>query len=191
MPKKQKRVICHLLAAVSVTAAGVLLTGCSSGSSDVSAKSEGSSSNSASTEFEKALAYSRCMRSHGVSSFPDPKQDSQGNIMIQPAQGVDPNSSTYQAAGTACQSLAPQGSSGDSAAGGGLDTTKVAKWAKCLRENGLPKFQDPQVNGNSMLIDAGAAGITGPTDPKFGKAAQACYSIRPGGMLGFTGGGPQ
>ncbi|MFI7498080.1 hypothetical protein ACIBVL_06110 [Streptomyces sp. NPDC049687] len=191
MPKNQKRVTGPLLVVVSVVTAGTLLAGCSSDSSDSSTENVGTSSNSANKAFQQALAYSKCMRENGLSSFPDPKQDSQGRIMLQPAEGVDPNSTAYQEAASACQSLNPQGTTGDSAGGQALDPAKVAKWAKCLRENGLPNFQDPQINGNSMLIDAGAAGITGPEDPKFAKAAQACYSIRPGGMLGFMGGGPR
>ena len=50
------------------------------------------------------LKYAQCMRSHGVTKFPDP--DSYGVFgLLGPAQGVDPNSPTFQAAEKACQSL--------------------------------------------------------------------------------------
>jgi hypothetical protein len=195
MPKYQKRMARPMLAAVSLLAAGTLLAGCSSGShhsSSSKSNKQGSSSQAGDSNnkaYEQALAYSKCMRSHGVSTFPDPKQDSQGHIRVQPPQGLDPNSATFQAAEQACQSLNPQTNTGEVAGGHALDASKVSKWAKCIRAHGLPNFQDPQVNGNSLIIDAKAAGISGPDDPKFAKAAQACYSIRPGGMLGFMGGG--
>lgn len=53
----------------------------------------------------KALKYSQCMRSHGVSNFPDP--NGQGVIHIQASSGssLDPNSSQFQAAQKACKSL--------------------------------------------------------------------------------------
>jgi hypothetical protein len=50
------------------------------------------------------LKYAQCMRSHGVTKFPDP--DSYGVFgLLGPGQGVDPNSPTFQAAEKACQSL--------------------------------------------------------------------------------------
>ena len=48
----------------------------------------------------KLLKYAECMRSHGVSSFPDPTN---GELAIPP--GLDPQGATYQAAAKACQSL--------------------------------------------------------------------------------------
>jgi hypothetical protein len=50
------------------------------------------------------LKFARCMRSHGVPTFPDPK--SGGEIGLPP--GTNPNSPTFQAAERACQSLMPQ-----------------------------------------------------------------------------------
>jgi hypothetical protein len=52
-----------------------------------------------------ALKYSECMRSHGLPNFPDPTESSNG-ISLR-LSGVDPNSSQFRAAQTACRSLAP------------------------------------------------------------------------------------
>jgi hypothetical protein len=133
------------------------------------------------------------MRANGVTAFPDPKQDGQGRVQVQPAQGVDPGAPSYQKAATACRSLQPQGTG---SGGSPLDPQKIASWSKCMRANGMPNFQDPQVNGNQLVIDPQADGINGPDDPAFNKAAQACMSKRPGGMLlfqtlGGAGGGAQ
>ena len=50
-----------------------------------------------------ALAFSRCMRAHGISDFPDPS--SQGGIALSPKPGgdLDPNNPRFQAANRACQ----------------------------------------------------------------------------------------
>jgi hypothetical protein len=56
----------------------------------------------------QALAMSRCMRSHGVTNFPDPKFGSGpgGGIGIQlNGPGLDPNSPTFKAAQKACGSI--------------------------------------------------------------------------------------
>jgi hypothetical protein len=52
---------------------------------------------------EQALALSRCMRAHGISSFPDPTVKG-GGISIQVGgPGVDPSSPQFQAAAKACR----------------------------------------------------------------------------------------
>jgi hypothetical protein len=51
-----------------------------------------------------ALAFSSCMRSHGVRNFPDPQVSGGGiRIGIKPSSGIDPNSPVFQAAQKACQ----------------------------------------------------------------------------------------
>src|SRR5260370_34299274 len=52
----------------------VLVTACGGGSSP------GASATGGSTRAQAALAYARCMRSHGVPDFPDP--DSNGNFNL-------------------------------------------------------------------------------------------------------------
>ena len=59
-----------------------------------------------------ALAFSKCMRSHGVSDFPDPKFSSGGGISIRIAgaggnNGLDPSSPIFQKAQRSCSSLLP------------------------------------------------------------------------------------
>jgi hypothetical protein len=69
---------------------------------------------------QAALDFSKCMRSHGVPSFPDPKF-SGGKISIAihggPGSGLDPNSPTFRAAQQACQGHLPK-------FGGGPTTSK-------------------------------------------------------------------
>jgi len=62
-----------------------------------------------------ALAFSKCMRSHGVSDFPDPKFSSGGGISIRITahagaggnNGLDPSSPIFQKAQQTCSSLLP------------------------------------------------------------------------------------
>ena len=50
----------------------------------------------------KALAFSACMRKHGVPNFPDPQFLSGGRVLEKITSGVDPNSPRFQAAQQKC-----------------------------------------------------------------------------------------
>ena len=75
----------------AMAAVAVLTAAC--GGSASSSSSAGGSAN-----YQQALAYSECMRAHGVADFPDP--DAQGNIIqhVSGSQPDDENSSVFQAA---------------------------------------------------------------------------------------------
>jgi hypothetical protein len=60
-------------------------------------------------ELKVFLAYSRCMRSHGVSSFPDPTLVDGHAALIQKGGGGDQNSPEFQRAERACEPLSPGG----------------------------------------------------------------------------------
>jgi hypothetical protein len=61
-------------------------------------------------ERQQALAFSQCMRSHGVPNFPDPQfNGNRVGIRISPGMGLDPSSPTFQQAQQACQSKMPGG----------------------------------------------------------------------------------
>jgi hypothetical protein len=59
---------------------------------------------------QQALAFSQCMRSHGVPNFPDPQfNGNRVGIRISPGTGLDPSSPTFQQAQQACQGKLPGG----------------------------------------------------------------------------------
>src|SRR6266567_3514875 len=86
----------------------VLLAACTGSGSPTgsggSPQAEGSSSS------PSAVAFSACVRSHGVPNFPDP--DSSGGIPKETSQQLGVSSSQYQAAAQACGHLLPGGNSG-------------------------------------------------------------------------------
>jgi hypothetical protein len=58
---------------------------------------------------ERALAFSRCMREHGV-DMPDPTfgEDGRTTMRIGPESGIDPNSEKFKEAEEACRDELPQ-----------------------------------------------------------------------------------
>jgi hypothetical protein len=127
--------------------------------------------NSPSSQYAKAIAYARCIRSHGVPNFPDP--NSNGQFVQTGGNSLNVSNSVISAAQSACQSLAPSGlqiSSGQkqqvSAAG--------LKFAKCMRSHGVPNFPDPPAGGEISL----PKGVS-PSSPSIQNAERACQSLMP------------
>jgi hypothetical protein len=95
-------------AIVALACLAVLATGCggSSGNHVAQLGSTATTSNSktsaASAQGNGAVAFSRCMRAHGVSNMPDP--DSRGHLDIGPDSGVAVNSPRFQDAYQICKS---------------------------------------------------------------------------------------
>ena len=69
-------------------------------------------------QVSQALRFSACMRSHGVTDFPDPTVVPGGKaVMMGPARGTDQNSPQFEAAVHACRQLEP-GLAGQMTSGG-------------------------------------------------------------------------
>ncbi len=133
------------------------------------------------------LAYSRCMRSHGVANFPDP--DSQGRILITSGvsngkkTGVDVNSPQFKTAQKACQSLQPNGGR-PSAAQQASAQQAMLKFAQCMRAHGVPSFPDPEPGKPITLGKKAGVDVN---SPAFKSAEQTCQKLVPDSPLG---GGP-
>jgi hypothetical protein len=69
---------------------------------------------------QRSLAYSKCMRSHGIKNFPDPKFSGNSTELSLP-KGLNPNTPQFRAADTTCRKLmpGPDGGPGGPGPGGG------------------------------------------------------------------------
>jgi hypothetical protein len=109
-----------------------------------------------------AFAFARCMRSHGLPNFPDPHvsyQNGQGSV----SQGVpasDAASPQFKTAQKACQHIMPApGGSGGGSQDHGPPPQALLAFARCLRAHGLPKFPDPDRQGQLTIEMINAAGV--------------------------------
>jgi hypothetical protein len=91
-----------------------------------------------------ALAFSHCMRSHGVPTFPDP--DGQGNF---PPFDTGVSKQTSAAANDACRHLLPQSSGGAGTRGDQQKLAFALKDARCMRSHGFPTYPDPTTSSPS------------------------------------------
>jgi hypothetical protein len=105
--------------------------------------SGGSDANTNAANQEKAVKFAQCMRENGISEFPDP--DASGKLTIDGVlngSSIDPNSSTWQGAISACKHLQPPGFTGDGPRSAGQQEAAL-QFAQCIRENGVTDFPDP------------------------------------------------
>jgi hypothetical protein len=114
-------------------------------------------------------AFSACMRSHGVPTFPNP--DSSGTIHV--PSSID-DLPTAKAAYGACHGLAP-GPGSITGQGGEMRQDQLLAFAKCMRAHGVPNFPDPQVV-NGHIADMHVAGQIDPSSPIVIAAIAACRS---------------
>jgi hypothetical protein len=181
------------LPAAAVVATAVLaLAACSSGGSPPS--TGGSPHARGSTSSPSAVAYSACMRSHGVPNFPDPA--SGGQVPKADPQQLGVSTSQYQTAQQACAYLLPSTGSTEEqqqetqcAMAGNCSQAVVQQWmsglrtlAQCLRSHGEPNWPDPIItSGGLPHFNYSQAGIDHHSPPVLAKV-QVCI-----GLTGFEG----
>jgi hypothetical protein len=100
------------------------------------------------------MAYAKCMRTHGISDFPDPISGPGGQgggfqIAAGPGSDLDPNNPRYEAANNTCQPLLPNG--GVTPAPSAAQLAKEVKLSACIRTHGFPAFPDPNGQGTFVL----------------------------------------
>lgn len=120
------------------------------------------------------LAFSGCMRSNGVTRYPDPTGG--GPPPKESLQQLGVTSAAFQAAETRCRHLLP---------GGGRPPDSQARqrvaqlgyeFARCVRAHGVPGFPDP--DGSGRIPDPASAGVD-QGSPAFQAANRACAAHRP------------
>jgi predicted small secreted protein len=98
------------------------------------------------TPHERAVEFAQCMRADGVSAFPDP--DASGALTIDGVangSSVDTSSAAFKQALDACKDLEPAGFTGSKVTP--QQRTARLRFARCVRDNGVPDFPDPTLNG--------------------------------------------
>jgi hypothetical protein len=159
----------EVLAAV-VAGMALLAAACSGSSPSGPATAGGSAA------YHKALAFARCMRSHGQPGWPDPTSTGAFNT-----SQIDFNSLLGSSALNACRSLRPPGGVHFQLSGAQQQVLlrHGLKIAACMRAHGVPNFPDPDVQAaKAGGIGFSTAGLAPPgqypSSPQFLAAQHAC-----------------
>jgi hypothetical protein len=152
--------------AAALAGIALLASACGGGS-----PGSGSPAAAGATAYQKALAYTRCMRSHGVPGFPDPT--SQGTFI---PTGIDPHSPQFQSAMRTCHHLLPAGSGQRTAAQQQQVESNALKFAVCVRTHGIPGFPDPVFLGTT--VDFKVPKGLDQSLPQFLSAMRTCRTLQ-------------
>jgi hypothetical protein len=136
-------------------------------------------------KYAASLAYSRCMRSHGVPNFPDPKQVGGGIQVSGSASGINPRSPLFTSAQQSCGHLLPGGGQLPTHAGQQQALARMLRTSRCMRAHGISGFPDPTLAppssraGYSAIRSNGVAWLAIPDSidvrsPAFEQAAAVC-----------------
>jgi hypothetical protein len=166
---RQRRARAPLTIGTTVVACTVVLAACGS-----STKHTGSS---AGGSYAQGLSFARCMRSHGVPSFPDPSSSGArivGNsfgAFALPAS-INMQSPAFRSALNACRESLPGGGSpraGISAS----EKRSMLEHAQCMRAHGVPNYPDPNIPSHGPIYSGPPAGIN-TNSPAYRHAAAVC-----------------
>ena len=128
-------------AVATIATAALVLPAAACGGAPTGASSVQGGSSSDSTH-AKTLAFSRCMRGHGVANFPDP--DSTGALPKRRVEQLADSSPRFVPAHRTCERLLPN--SGQPTPVQVLQAwNDMRKFARCMRSHGAPSWPDPTV----------------------------------------------
>ncbi len=184
-PGPKGTLVASSLVASSLVAISLLAGACGSGSHPSAVASLGKTTSSspvaggvattlpsgasAEKHYQRALKYSLCMRSHGITNFPDPNNG--GGIQIGSTSGINPQSPQFQTAQKSCDKYFPAPDL--SRAQIAQEQARALEFARCMRANGVPNFPDPQFAGNGVEVERPVPGVD-PKSPTFQVATAKC-----------------
>jgi hypothetical protein len=117
------------------------------------------------------VRYTSCMRSHGVSNYPDP--DAQGVITITISTSLNPSSPLFQKAEGDCRKLIPVGKA-PSPPQQQQHKEKALAFATCMRSHGVPHYPDPTFGSGGIVSQSLSRSDAAPNSPIFQAAQKTC-----------------
>jgi len=157
-------------AGVLAVTAGIVMLAAACGGSPSSTSDTG-----ASGQFQQNLAFTQCMRSHGLPDFPDPNANGHG-FGNQQQQNQERSNPHFGTAYSACQHLLPSGpsSNGNKRV---PSQTQLVRFSQCMRSHGVPDYPDynPSVSLRTELAQLGID----TNSPQFQAALQTCDRLVP------------
>lgn len=149
------------LTLVAVVPLALIAAGCGGGHTSAGIASVASSTTAATTTApsqSSLLAFSQCMRTNGVASFPDPQHLVGGNVKLT-IHGYGNPSPRFEAALNACSHLLPSGGSQQSDQQTRTRLADELSFARCMRSHGMANFPDPNAREGLTVAMVQAQGI--------------------------------
>jgi hypothetical protein len=160
----------------AAAACSILIAACGSGSSAPTGFSSQGANNPTGPQVRQAiLAFTDCMRAHGVAGLvtPDPA------ALKSELAPSSPHSPQFARALPTCSHLLPSGASPPTASQTRAQTAAALAFARCIRSHGFPSFPDPTTTGQLTHEMLAAAGIN-IHQPAVITAGDACAGVTHG-----------
>jgi hypothetical protein len=168
---------------VSVAGLALAMLACDAGASSTASVASANS---------QLVAFTRCVRSHGVPNFPDP-QPGASNAKFPSAQQLGVSSAKLSAAEKDCQRLLPPGTDDQFPSSEvPLLLRGMVRFSRCMRQHGVPNWPDPITDSQGRpVFDLGRAGITRSEfhSLRITRAEQKCEHLLPSQLGGVPVGG--
>jgi hypothetical protein len=162
---------------VAVTALALLAAGCGGGGPSGAESGASSTTDGSARTQNGALAFARCMRSHGLPKWPDPTNGGEFDKSKLQQTGYSVSQVRADEDGP-CKHLLPASPAAPTISAAGR--TDYLKAAACMRSHGFPGFPDPTFpNGNIHLnIPSSINQASAP----YRSAATICTKLIPAGL---------
>jgi hypothetical protein len=128
----------------------------------------------------RPLAFSHCMRSNGVPSFPDPNS---GGVWPKSQVELAAGNPRFAAATQACGHLLPDGGPGVAPSPTVVQQIQIdmTKFARCMRSHGVATWPDPTLDRGRAVFDPQAVGID-TNSPQISAAMHECEQVFPAAL---------
>lgn len=187
-----------LAVTAAIVAAALTLAACPGGSSGGPGMASANSSRRSgspspdpggSTDQQSMVAFSRCMRTHGVSRFPDPLPGTGGSLPKLDLARLGVSTSGFRAANRSCQQWVPGATSTSIVGLEQCESSAVClpaetrrllnaglRVARCMRAQGVPNWPDPVADSLGRVAFAISISRDGfdPNSPQLSSRENAC-----------------
>jgi len=178
MPRRRLLV---LASASAVAAFALLAAGCGGRSSPGVANVASSATTTTSSSSSNALvAFSTCMRSNGMPTFPDPQHFVGGNVKLTIHQ-IESSNPHFRSALSACDHLLPSHGEPSDTTQSCTQRADALSFARCMRSHGVSRFPDPTAQGELSVEMVEAQGIDVHSSAVL-RVVQKCLPASHGGL---------
>lgn len=174
--------------AVTIAVLVLVEAGCGSAGNQVAqlgtvtttASQTSSSGNSSGASAQtKAVVYSRCMRSNGVLTYPDPNSSGGTDKSKVTAARTAAGAAKFAAALNACKHLLPPSPSGPSPADVQQVMNGMTRFAQCMRSHGVSDWPDPSRDVGRPTFDINSIDYQ---TRRASTAIRECQHLMPGSI---------
>jgi hypothetical protein len=164
------------LGVIAAASFALLAAGCGGGGSPATTATTTTTTTTQNGTPASALAFARCMRSHGIPNWPDPSSSGFFDksklqplgLSVSRVRALEEGPCNIPLPSRQAYTITP------------ADRTDYLKAAACMRSHGFPDFPDPTFQSNNVQTNIPSS--TNTNSHRFKSAATTCTKLIPAGL---------